>query len=224
MAQKRYKCASIFCLLISLTFKVLIVLQRAPLSAPFEAVLDEQTVAQVALRYFVRPPLFAVGIAARRGRLYDGAAVLTLLDAGVVQRVDVDGQAQRVLRQFLRTGNGPEVEAAGVVVRHRAFVVSVVVVDQPHPLYWVLILEQNLKDFFQVVGYHFVTYQLAIVYLAVAAIVRQPQIAQFCTRHAAVAAIRFTLHPLEHLVADGVDAEGLSADAAEAGSQPAEYH
>lgn len=211
MAQKHQNCASIFALLYSLTFKVLIVLERAPRTAPRKAVLDEQPVAQIALVDHVSLPAVAADVFPRRGRLYRGGAVGQLPDAGVIERVDVDSQSLGVLREFLGAGNGAVVEAAGVVGPHRAFVVGIIVVNQPHPLYRIFVFVQLLKDFLQVVGNHFITHNLADADVAQSVVVRQLQVAQLGAGNGAAILIRLALHTLEHGVAQRVDGERLAA-------------
>ena len=91
--------------------------------------LDEQPIAQAALLQLIVPALAAVAVFAGIGGLNQQFPVLASLDTGIVERIDVDGHSQRVLRQFFRTGNGAEVEATCVVGLHRPLVVGIVVVD-----------------------------------------------------------------------------------------------
>ena len=117
-----------------LLLEVLIVLAVAPRSAPREAVLDEQTVEEIALLYLIGELTGAVGVGLRVGWHHLSGPVLARPDVGIVARIDVDGQSLGVLGKLGRAGNGPEIEAAGVVVAHGELVVGTVVVDETDAL------------------------------------------------------------------------------------------
>ena len=72
---------------------MLVVFHGAPGAAPDEAVFDEQAVAEVAFIDLVAELLAAVGIGLAVGGFNNPAAILRMADIGIVECVDVDGEA-----------------------------------------------------------------------------------------------------------------------------------
>ena len=76
---------------------MLVVLHRPPVAAPFEAMLDEEAVAEVVLRNLILERLTAVDVGFARGRLDEHRAVFLPADTGIIQRIDVDGESTRMV-------------------------------------------------------------------------------------------------------------------------------
>ena len=72
---------------------MLVVLERAPVTAPCESVLAEKPIAEVLAVYLVVELAVAVSVCFAPSRLYGGMSVASL-DARVVEWVDVYGLAQ----------------------------------------------------------------------------------------------------------------------------------
>ena len=79
---------------------MLVVLEGVPGAAPLETVLDEKPVAEVTFRNLVLERFGTVLLGSPRGRLDEQGAVLLAAYAGIVERVDVDGQSTGMLRQL----------------------------------------------------------------------------------------------------------------------------
>ena len=110
-------------------FEMLIILQRTIVAAPSEAVLLEETVCKVVTVNLVFECLGAVSILSALFGADLIRAVLAALYVGIVERIDVNGFAETVVGKLLRSCYGAVVEASGVVMLHRPYVVSSVIVD-----------------------------------------------------------------------------------------------
>ena len=77
---------------------MLIVLQTEPTTAPGEAVLHKQAVAQVTLLNLIAKLPAAVRIGLARLGLYDACPVFARFDVGILEWIDVNGQPLRMLR------------------------------------------------------------------------------------------------------------------------------
>ena len=108
---------------------MLVVLEGSPGTSPLEAVLDEEAVAEVLFGNLILERLAAIDIRTCGRRLDERGAILPSFYAGVVEGIDVDSQAQRMIRELLAAFNGPIAIARGVVGLHGALVVVVVVGD-----------------------------------------------------------------------------------------------
>ena len=86
----------------------------------------EEAVAEVVLVDLVREIFRAVRKGGSSGRTHAGWT-----DVGILERVDVDGEAQCVLGKLAHTGFLTVVEAGSVVGRHRGLVVPAEIVDEP---------------------------------------------------------------------------------------------
>ena len=77
---------------------MLIVLHGAPGSAPAEAVLDEQLIAQIRSSDFIRVIGLAINVRLTCGRLYYlGTILLTIFYIRIIERIDIDGQSTGML-------------------------------------------------------------------------------------------------------------------------------
>ena len=132
---------------------MLVVLQRAPRPTPTEAVLSEQTVAEVLPGNLVLELLVAVHIGLACRRLDEQCAILLTLHAGVVERIDVDGQTLGMLRQFRAAFHRAIAVARRVVGLHRTLVIVAVFRDGTDALYGIFRLIKFFKDFLQITGY-----------------------------------------------------------------------
>ena len=108
---------------------MLIVLQGAPAATPAEAMLDEETIAEVARRDLITEASGAVGVWTASLGLHKERAVLPAAHTGIVQRIDVDGHTSGMVRQLARTCDGTIAVARRVVGLHGALVVVTIVGD-----------------------------------------------------------------------------------------------
>ena len=87
------------------SLKMLVVLHATPAATPAETVRFERLFAKVVVIDFVGELFASVHIVSGRGRT-DARS----FDTGVLQRVDVDGHAEGMLRESPRTSYGAIVE------------------------------------------------------------------------------------------------------------------
>ena len=87
------------------SLKMLVVLHATPAATPAETVRFERLFAKVVVVDFVRKMFAPVHIIGGRGRT-DARA----FDTRILQRVDVDGHTEGMLRESPRTGYGAVVE------------------------------------------------------------------------------------------------------------------
>ena len=80
-------------MLLCMIFEVLVVFHGAPAASPGEAVLDEKAVAEIAFLDFVAIGFTTIGVGFGVGGFNDLTAVLAITDIGVIEWVDVDGEA-----------------------------------------------------------------------------------------------------------------------------------
>ena len=130
-----------------LFFEVLVVFQRAPCPTPTESMLDEQAVAEILRRNLVLERFRTVDIGFARRWLNEQRAVLLTLHAGVVERIDVDGQTLGMLRQFRAAFHRAITVARRVVGLHRTLVIVAVFRDRTDALYGIFRLIKFFKDF-----------------------------------------------------------------------------
>ena len=130
---------------------MLVVLERVPRTSPLEAVLGEEAIAEVALGNLILERLAAIDVWTCSRGLDEQGTVLLSFDAGVVERVDVNSQAQRMVRELVAALNRTIAIARGVVGLHGALVVVVVVGDGLYALDGVFRLVQGFEDSAQVV-------------------------------------------------------------------------
>ena len=77
---------------------MLIVLHGAPSSAPAEAVLDEQLIAQIRSSDFIRVIGLAINVRlACCGLYYLVTILLTIFYIRIIERIDIDGQSAGML-------------------------------------------------------------------------------------------------------------------------------
>ena len=123
-----------------LFLEVLVILAMLPVATPSETFLLEEPVAEVALLDHISMVLAAVEIRSCRSWLYYFLAIFQVLMIGIVKGVDVDGKSSAMLRNDLGMRDESEVEAGGVVIPHRPFIVCIPIVDKPHSLYRIFCL------------------------------------------------------------------------------------
>ena len=127
-------------LLVFLFLEVLVILAMFPVATPSETFLLEEPVAEVALLDHISMVLAAVEIRSCGSWLYHFLAILQMLMIGIVESVDVDGKSSAMLRNDLSMRYEAEVEAGGVVIPHRLFIVCIPVVDKSHSFYRIFCL------------------------------------------------------------------------------------
>lgn len=97
---------------------MLVVFDRAPAAAPFEAVSSEEAIGLVGAGNLVAEVGLPVGIAHGCRRLDGDGPTTAAADAGIVERIDVNRHAAGVGRQLSAAFYGTKAEAAGVVGTH----------------------------------------------------------------------------------------------------------
>ena len=111
---------------------MLVIFDRLPAATPLEPMLHKKFVAEVAavnLHGNIRPTFTVLDVRPSRSRFH---MIVPKTNVGIVERVDVDGRATHMLRNRLGTRNVTEIETGSVVGRHRLFVRSIKIVNQPH--------------------------------------------------------------------------------------------
>ena len=190
-------------------FEVLVVFHGAPGAAPDEAVFDEQAVAEVAFIDLVAELLAAVGIGLAVGGFYDPAAILRMADIGIVERIDVDGEAAGVIGELLRTRDDTITEAAGVVVAHLTLIVGIILISQADALDRVVGLVQLTEDGEQLVGDQTVADDFSLMGLMVVVPMEHAQIAQVATADVGIVDIGLALHLLPDGIGDGLGSKTI---------------
>ena len=140
------------------SLKMLVVFHATPAATPTKTVRFERLFAKVVVIDFVRELLATVHIIGGCGRT-DARAFNT----GILQRIDVDSQAEGMLREPPRTGYGAVVEARTVVGLHGGLVGSVEVVHQSDTIDGISLCKQGPEDAEQVVGDGLVAHHLALL-------------------------------------------------------------
>lgn len=186
---------------------MLVVFQRTPTASPRKSVLRKQAVGKVVTVNLVFELFASVGILAAFLGIDNCLSVGAVLYVGVVKRVDVNGFAQTVLRQFFRTCYSSVVEARRVVVIHRCHVIGIVVVNQLHALNGVVGIIQFAEYLNQIVGYVLMANHLASHYPSVGCVVQQLQITQLGAWQCAVGFVRLSVYACKELVVYGLLAE-----------------
>ncbi len=159
-------------------FKVLIVLQRAPVASPAEATLFEEAIAEVGVVYLARYVLAMVSVAGIGGTLGRSDLTATQIEAGIVERVDVHGHTEAVVRERLTACHTPVAEAGCIVVGHRTPVIGIVFVYQTHTGYGIAGLVETAEDVEQVIGNEAVAHHFALLDLTLEIVMGKAEIAQ----------------------------------------------
>ena len=102
------------------------VLARCPVTAPLEAGISEETEAEVVVGDLIGEVPCAVAVGLGSGGLNEAGAIGTILVIGVIECVDINGQATGMLRELDCTSDGTITEARRVVVTHLCFVVGII--------------------------------------------------------------------------------------------------
>ena len=129
---------------------MLVVFLGIPVTSPTETMLYEETIRKVASSYFIGEQGPAIDIRLSRRRLHLERAVLLARDAGIVERIDVDGHSAGMLRQLVATCYLSIAVARRVVGLHGAFVVVIILGDGSDALDGVFGPVERSKDFTQV--------------------------------------------------------------------------
>lgn len=181
-----------------LFLEMLVIFQAVPCAAPGESVADELAVAEVVGGYLAGEIGRTVGV----GTAALGAnrhPVAPFSDAGVVERVDVDGHSEAVFGEGGAPRDAAEVEAGGVVGLHRTQVVGVVVVHQHHPLDGIAGPVEGAEDVEELFGDGPVADELAQAYPALQVVVQHLQVAQFGEGDRAVGLVGLARYPAPDL-------------------------
>lgn len=137
--------------------EMLIVLDGIPVATPFEPVLHEQTVAEVALRDLVLELLLAVDIGFTRSGLDKDGTVLLPAYTRVVERIDIDGKTTGMIRELGTAFHHPVAVARGVVGTHRSLIIIPILRDRTHALNRIFRLVKLREDLLQVLRNRLVT-------------------------------------------------------------------
>lgn len=109
--------------------EVLVVFAVFPAAAPFEAVLGKGDTGKI-LFIDLHGEVTAAVYIGGAGSWLDQEVTVYVFHVGVIERIDVDGNAHAVLGDFRGMGDEAEVEGGAVVVGHGSFIVGVVVIDE----------------------------------------------------------------------------------------------
>ena len=140
-----------------LPLKMLIVLQRAPVTAPTETISSKEPITQVATADFIPEQLFPVHIRLAGFGLDKQCTILLPAHTGVVQRIDVNGHSPCVFRQFGTAFHHAVTVTRSVVGPHRTFVIVTIFRDGPDTFNGIFLLVELFEDSTQVVGNEVVT-------------------------------------------------------------------
>ena len=135
---------------------MLVILHGSPVATPLKTMLDEEAVAEVALRYLIGEVLAAVHIRLTRSRLDEQGTVFLTTDARVIQRIDVDGKTTGMVREFRAAFHNPITVARRVVGTHRRLVVIAIFRNRTDTFNGVFRLIKFSEDLCQVLRYLFV--------------------------------------------------------------------
>ena len=154
----------------------------------------------VAVHDHARPYVAAVEV--RRARFGEHDATP---DVRVLERVDVDRGAPRVVREGTAAGDLAAVERRRVVGRHRGVVITVVALDALHPRDREALGEHRAEHAGDVCRDIPVDHELTVVDLPVEAPVRHPDDPQVVDRHGTTGSPGDTAHLLGECGVDGRD-------------------
>ena len=154
---------------------MLVILDRAPVTAPAEALGTEQATGQVVTGNLVGKSFVAVGITGGCGRL-DDATAIAHLHTGVVQRIQIDGQALGVLRESRGPCHRPVTETGSVIGLHGPLVVIAVLTDGTDALYRIAGFIELAEDVKQVFSNVPMAHKKALLGLSIEIYVQHPQL------------------------------------------------
>lgn len=130
---------------------MLVILATVPVSAPDEAVLGEQLVAQVIFINLVGKRFAPVGIGFTAGGRYLFLAVI-IGDVRIKERIDVNGKSLCMFGKLCGAFHCAVIETGGVVVLHGQQIIRIVFIYQADTLDLVFCLIELIKDFDQIPG------------------------------------------------------------------------
>lgn len=142
---------------------MLVILHGLPVTAPLETMLDEEAIAEVALRNLIGEVLAAVDIGLTRSRLDEQRTVLLTTHTGVIKRIDIDGESTGMVREFRAALHYPITVARRVVGTHRCLVVIAILGDWTDTLNRIFRLIKLREDLCQVLRYLLVAYDDALM-------------------------------------------------------------
>jgi len=145
----------------------------------------EQPPREVTLYYLIRERSTAVNILDGYRGLYDHLSRSQTPDTRVVERIDVNGHASGVCRQFLAATHGTVAKTARIVGAHRLLVVSPEIIYQTNAGNWITTLVEFLENLNHIIGYRLVANHLAMPDMAIPVDMQQPQVAQVLPTHRA---------------------------------------
>ena len=169
---------------------MLVILHCFPVATPSETMLDKESVEQVALHDFIGIRLPAVRIGSPIVGRYQLSSVLSLPYIGIITSIDVDGHPHGVLGKFGRTRHGTVTETGGVIVTHRLFIISLILINQTDLLYRIVGLIEFSEDIHQILGNGLVADEFPLMHLPLRIHMEHPHMAQVMTRHGTVLRIR----------------------------------
>jgi len=177
---------------------MLVILTAFPIAAPRKALFPKEFVGGVVVVNLVSEgsAVAAVSIGTTVGRLD-----VVAFHAGIVARIQVDGQSAAVLRHTLGAPDGAEIKGACVVGLHRTLVVGTVVVHQNNALYLVIQVEELSKYPQNALGNTAVYHHFAALRLSAGIAMQQSEIAQFGAFERAIGLPRLALHAPKNVIA-----------------------
>ena len=133
----------------------------------------EEAVAEVVLVDLVRESLGAVRKGGSAGGTYPGRA-----DVGILEGIDVDSQAKRMLGEFPHTGFLAVVEAGGVVGSHGGLVIPAEIIDEADAPNRIAGLVQFLENGQEILGNGFIAHQFPDLLMVFEIDIGEPQITE----------------------------------------------
>ena len=187
------------------SLKMLVVLYATPAATPAETVRFERLFAKVVVIDFMRKLFASVHIIGGCGRTDTRS-----FDTGVLQWIDVDSQAEGMLREPPRTGYGAVVEARTVVGLHGGLVGGVEVVHQSDAVDGISLCEQGPKDAKQIMGNSLVANHLALLDTAFKIVMVECEITELVEADSRRLWHRLALHAGFHRLGNGLGEKDIT--------------
>jgi hypothetical protein len=158
-------------------------------------VTEKEAIGQVATVYLAGERAAAVNVWRGGGGLDKQLAVGTLLDAGVIERIQVYGQATGMGRELIGSEDGTVAETTGIVGSHLPLIVGVEIVSKPDALDGITRFIELAEDVEEIGGYTFVADHLALADVAFKIVVQELQITEIRAGDVGIGLIAASLHP-----------------------------